>query len=126
MITKYLHTRFRVSDMEKSIEFYSQVLGLKVIEQKTSPRGSKLTFLQAPGTDSEIELCSFPSSGKIEVPEDLVHLAFRVDNLETCMEELKSAGVAITEGPITSQNGTRFIFTEDPDRYEIELMEYPD
>ncbi len=126
MITKYLHTRFRVSDMEKSIEFYSKVLGLKVIEQKTSPRGSKLTFLQAPGTDSEIELCSFPSSGKIEVPEDLVHLAFQVENLETCMEELKAAGVPITEGPITTQNGTRFIFTEDPDRYEIELMEYPD
>ena len=87
MITKYLHTRFRVSDMEKSIEFYSNVLGLKVKEQKTSPRGSRLTFLQAPGTDSEIELCSFPSSGKIEVPEDLVHLAFRVDNLETCMKD---------------------------------------
>jgi lactoylglutathione lyase len=112
--------------MEKSIDFYSNVLGLKVIEQKTSPRGSKLTFLQAPGTDSEIELCSFPSSGKIEVPEDLVHLAFRVDNLETCMETLKAAGAPITEGPITSENGTRFIFTEDPDRYEIELMEYQD
>ena len=126
MITKYLHTRFRVSDMEKSIEFYSKVLALQVIEQKTSPRGSKLTFLQAPGTDSEIELCSFPSSGKIEVPEDLVHLAFRVDNLETCMEKLKSAGVPITEGPITMESGARYIFTEDPDRYEIELIEYQD
>ena len=41
-------------------------------------------------------------------------------------ERLKAAGVPITEGPITSQNGTRFIFTEDPDRYEIELMEYPE
>jgi len=125
MIKKYLHTRFRVSDMEQSIRFYTEVLGLKVIEQKTSPRGSQLAFLQAPGTDSEIELCSFPESGKVEVPEDLVHLAFQVDNLEACMERLKQAGVPITEGPIKSSGGTSFIFTEDPDKYEIELMEYP-
>ncbi len=126
MIKKYLHTRFRVSDMEKSIEFYTGILGLKVIEQKTSPRGSKLAFLQAPGTDSEIELCSFPESGKVEVPEDLVHLAFQVENLDECMERLKQAGVPITEGPIKSSNGTAFIFTEDPDKYEIELMQYPE
>lgn len=126
MIKKYLHTRFRVSDMEKSIQFYTEILGLKVIEQKTSPRGSKLAFLQAPGTDSEIELCSFPSSGKVEVPEDLVHLAFQVEDLDDCMKRLKKAGVPITEGPIKSSNGTAFIFTEDPDKYEIELMEYPE
>ena len=126
MITKYLHTRFRVSDMEKSIHFYSQILGLKVIEQKVSPRGSKLAFLQAPGTDSEIELCSFPSSGKVEVPEDLVHLAFQVEDLEACMQKLLEAGVPITEGPVKTESGTRFIFTEDPDKYEIELMQYAD
>ncbi len=126
MITKYLHTRFRVSDMEKSLHFYSQILGLKVIEQKVSPRGSKLAFLQAPGTDSEIELCSFPSSGKVEVPEDLVHLAFQVEDLEACMQKLQEAGVPITEGPVRTESGTRFIFTEDPDKYEIELMQYAD
>ena len=51
MIKKYLHTRFRVSDMEKSIQFYRDVLGMEVLEQKTSPRGSKLVFLRFPGTD---------------------------------------------------------------------------
>ncbi len=126
MIKKYLHTRFRVSDMEKSIEFYNKILGLKVIEQKTSPRGSKLAFLKAPGTDSELELCSFPASGKVEVPEDLVHLAFQVEDLKACMERLKKAGIRITEGPVKTSNGTAFIFTEDPDKYEIELMQYPE
>jgi len=126
MIRKYLHTRFRVSDMEASLRFYTQALGLKVIERKTSPRGSELAFLEAPGTGSEIELCSFPASGPVAVPEDLVHLAFEVENLEACMARLAEAGAPVTEGPIETAGGMRFIFTEDPDRYEIELMEMKD
>ena len=124
MIKKYLHTRFRVSDMDKSIYFYRDILGMKVVEQKTSPRGSKLVFLKFPDMDCELELCSFRDSGNVHVPEDLVHLAFEVDDLGKCIERLKVAGVLITEGPIESSNGTRFIFTEDPDKYEIELMQY--
>jgi len=124
MIKKYLHTRFRVSDMDKSISFYRDVLGMKVIEQKTSSRGSKLVFFKFPDMDCELELCSFPDSGSVQVPEDLVHLAFEVDDLEECIEKLNAAGIPITEGPLESSNGTRFIFTEDPDKYEIELMHY--
>ena len=122
MLKKYLHTRFRVSDMEKSISFYQDILGMEVVEQKTSPRGSKLVFLKFPGMDCELELCSFPDSGSVHVPEDLVHLAFEVDDLEACMDKLNLADVPITEGPLESSNGTKFIFTEDPDKYEIELM----
>ena len=124
MIKKYLHTRFRVSDMEKSIIFYRDVLGMKVTEQKTSPRGSELVFLNFPDMDCQLELCSFSDSGNVKIPEDLVHLAFEVDDLEVCMQKLEAAGVAITEGPTKSSNGTRFIFTEDPDKYEIELIQY--
>ena len=124
MIKKYLHTRFRVSDMDKSVYFYRDILGMKVVEQKTSLRGSKLVFLKFPDMDCELELCSFADSGNVHVPEDLVHLAFEVDDLERCIERLKVAGVLITEGPTESSNGTRFIFTEDPDKYEIELMQY--
>ena len=126
MIKKYLHTRFRVSDMDKSISFYQDVLGMEVIEQKTSPRGSKLVFLKFPDMDCELELCSFPDSGSVHVPEDLVHLAFEVDDLEACIEKLNAAGVPITEGPLETSNGTKFIFTEDPDKYEIELMYHKD
>ena len=124
MIKKYLHTRFRVSNMDKSISFYQDILGMEVLEQKTSPRGSKLVFLKFPGMDCELELCSFPDSGSVHVPEDLVHLAFEVDDLEMCIEKINASGVPITEGPLESSNGTKFIFTEDPDKYEIELMHY--
>lgn len=126
MIKKYLHTRFRVSDIDKSISFYQDVLGMEVIEQKNSPRGSKLVFLKFPDMDCELELCSFPDSGSVHVPEDLVHLAFEVDDLEVCIEKLNAAGVPITEGPLETSNGTKFIFTEDPDKYEIELMYHKD
>ena len=124
MIKKYLHTRFRVSDMDKSISFYQDILGMEVIEEKTSLRGSKLAFLKFPGTDCNLELCSFPNSGLVYVPEDLVHLAFEVENLEDCINRRNAAGIPITEGPLQSSNGTRFIFTEDPDKYEFELMHY--
>ena len=126
MIKKYLHTRFRVSDMDKSISFYQDILGMEVIEQKNSPRGSKLVFLKFPDMDCELELCSFSDSGSVHVPEDLVHLAFEVDDLEVCIEKLNAAGVPITEGPLETSNGTKFIFTEDPDKYEIELMYHKD
>jgi len=124
VIKKYLHTRFRVSDMDKSISFYQDILGMEVIEEKTSPRGSKLVFLRFPGTDCNLELCSFPNSGLVHVPEDLVHLAFEVENLEDSISRLNAAGIPITEGPLESLSGTRFIFTEDPDKYEIELIHY--
>ena len=79
--------------------------------------------MRFPDTNCDLELCSFPDSGNIEVPEDLVHLAFQIEDLEQCIAKLQEEGVPITEGPIESENGTRFIFTEDPDKYEIELMQ---
>ena len=124
MLKRYLHTRFRVHDMDRSINFYNGILGMEIVERKTSPRGSQLVFLRFPGTNCDLELCSFPDSGNIEVPEDLVHLAFQVEDLEWCMTKLEEEGVSITGGPIEAENGTRFIFTEDPDKYEIELMQY--
>jgi len=110
--------------MDRSIDFYNRILGMEIISHKTSPRGSKLVFLRFPDTNCELELCSFPDSGNIEVPEDLVHLAFQVEDLEQCIANLQKEGVQITEGPIETKSGTRFIFTEDPDKYEIELMQY--
>ena len=126
MLKKYLHTRFRVQDMARSINFYNGILGMEIIERKKSPRGSQLVFLRFPDTNCDLELCSFPDSGNVGVPEDLVHLAFQVQDLEHCMNKLKEAKISITEGPIETKSGTRFIFIEDPDKYEIELMQYPE
>ena len=122
-VGKWLHTRMRVSDMEQTIKFYTDVLGLDVLERKTSPRGSHLAFLKAPNSEELIELCSFPASGAVQVQEDLVHLAFEVEDMDHTIQELSSKGIPITDGPTTSSSGSRFIFIDAPDGYEIELIQ---
>jgi len=124
-VKKLLHTRMRVSDMDHTIQFYTGVLGLEVIERKTSPRGSHLAFLQVPNSDELIELCSFPASGPVKVQEDLVHLAFQVENLDDTIAQLGAKGIAITDGPTKTSSGSRFIFIDAPDGYEVELIERP-
>ena len=124
-VTKLLHTRMRVSDMNQTIDFYTRVLGLEVMERKTSPRGSHLAFLKVPNSEELIELASYPPSGPVKVQEDLVHLAFQVENLDETMRDLTAKGVRITDGPTQSSSGSRFIFIDAPDGYEIELIERP-
>ena len=124
-VKKLLHTRMRVSDMDQTIQFYTGVLGLEVIERKTSPRGSHLAFLKVPNSDELIELCSFPPSGPVKVQEDLVHLAFQVDNLNDTIAQLDAKGIRITDGPTKTSSGSRFIFIDGPDGYEVELIERP-
>lgn len=122
-VTKLLHTRMRVSDMDHTIRFYQDVLGLEVMERKVSPRGSHLAFLKVPNSEELIELCSFPASGPVRVQEDLVHLAFEVENLDETIHSLGSKGITITDGPTNTSSGSRFIFIDAPDGYEVELIE---
>ena len=125
-VQKLLHTRMRVSDMDQTIAFYTEVLGLEVLERKVSPRGSHLAFLRVPNSEELIELCSFPPSGPVKVQEDLVHLAFQVENLDdTNATALQQQGIRITDGPTTTSSGSRFIFIDAPDGYEVELIERP-
>jgi len=124
-VRKLLHTRMRVSDMDQTIAFYRDVLGLEVLERKVSPRGSHLAFLAVPNSDELIELCSFPPSGPVKVQEDLVHLAFEVGNLDEVIQELTRKQIPITDGPTRTASGSRFVFIDAPDGYEVELIERP-
>ena len=124
-VKKLLHTRMRVSDMDQTINFYTNVLGLEVLERKVSPRGSHLAFLKVPNSEELIELTSFPPSGPVIVQEDLVHLAFQVESLDETLVSLNSMGVKVTDGPTQTSSGSRFIFIDAPDGYEVELIERP-
>jgi lactoylglutathione lyase len=124
-VVKLLHTRMRVSDLDQTIQFYTNVLGLEVLERKTSPRGSRLAFLKVPNSDELIELTSFPPSGPVKVQEDLVHLAFQVESLDETIASLNAKGVKVTDGPTRTSSGSRFIFIDAPDGYEVELIERP-
>lgn len=122
MVKRLLHTRYRVTDLEKTVAFYRDVLGLEEIRRHTSGRGSQLVFLKAPGSDEEIELCKFDESGPVVVGPDLTHLAFEVDDMEAFAKHAASKGYPLSDGPHKSSSGT-IAFIDAPEGYEIELIE---
>ncbi len=122
-ISKLLHTRYRVNDLEKTVAFYRDVLGLRETGRHKSPRGSELVFMKAPESEEEIELCCYPASGPVHVPADLTHIAFEVDDLTAFAKQLEKKGVKLSEGPIGSSSGTMFAFADAPEGYEIELIQ---
>jgi lactoylglutathione lyase len=120
---KFLHTRYRVDDLERTVKFYRDVLGLKEARRHKSPRGSELVFMKAPESEELIELCSFPDSGPVRVQPDLTHLAFEVDSLQEFGEHLAKLGLKFSDGPTTTSTGTVFAFIDAPEGYEIELIQ---
>ena len=125
IVNKLHHTRYRVTDLDKHVKFYTEVLGLEVARKSESPRGSKLVFLKAPQSEELIELCFYPNSGPVEVQEDLTHLGFEVDSLEEFGKHIASLGVEFSDGPTMKESGGGFAFIDAPAGYEIELIERP-
>jgi lactoylglutathione lyase len=123
MVKKLLHTRMRVNDLEKTIRFYEQALGLKVGRRSTSPRGAQLAFLQTPHSDEEIELCQMPNAPSVQVQPDLMHLAFEVENLEKFTAELAKKGFQLSDGPTKTGSGSVIAFIDAPEGYEVELIQ---
>ena len=123
MIKKLLHTRYRVTDLEKTVSFYRDVLGLEEVRRHTSGRGSQLVFLKAPGSDEEIELCKFDESGPVQVGPDLTHLAFEVDDLEAFAKEAAAKGHPLSDGPTKTGTGSVIAFLDAPEGYEVELIQ---
>jgi lactoylglutathione lyase len=67
MIKRLLHTRYRVNDLDKTINFYKDVFGLKEVGRHQSPRGSTVVFLEVPNGQEQIEICHFAKSGPVQV-----------------------------------------------------------
>ena len=123
IIKRLLHTRYRVNDLEKTVRFYRDVLGLNETGRHKSPRGSELVLMKAPESDEEVELCCYPGSGPVQVQPDLTHLAFEVDDLEEFARQLVKEGVKLSDGPTRSSSGSVFAFVDAPEGYEIELIQ---
>lgn len=122
-VKKLLHTRYRVNDIERTVKFYREILGLEEVRRHKSPRGSELAFLKAPESDETVEICFFPSSGPVQVQADLTHLAFSVDSLEEFGKHLAVHGLKYSDGPTMKENGGGFAFIDAPEGYEIELIQ---
>jgi lactoylglutathione lyase len=125
MVTKLLHTRYRVTDLEKTIAFYRDVIGLQEVDRKISPRGSKLVFLKAPQSEELIEICEFPASGPVIVGPDLTHLAFEVDDLDAFARHAAAKGSPLSDGPTTTSTGSIIAFVDAPEGYEVEIIQRP-
>ena len=125
VVTKFLHTRMRVDDLDKTVAFYEKVFGLEVSRRHESPRGSKLVFLSVPNSDEEIEITYFPGSGSVQVQEDLMHLAFEVENMDEFANHLEQVGYSFSDGPTKSSSGSVFAFVDAPEGYEVEVIEKP-
>lgn len=120
---KLLHTRYRVNDLERTVKFYREVLGLQEVRRHKSPRGSELVFLKAPESEELIEICYFPASDPVQVQPDLTHLAFEVDSLDAFAKHLAGFGLKYSDGPTLKPDGSGFAFIDAPEGYEIELMQ---
>ena len=120
---KLLHTRYRLNDLERTVNFYKEVLGLQEVRRHKSPRGSELVFMKAPESEELIELCHFPASGPVQVQPDLTHLAFEVDSLEEFGRHLAKLGLKYSDGPHLKEDGGGIAFIDAPEGYEIELIQ---
>ncbi|RMA87605.1 VOC family protein [Priestia megaterium] len=122
-ILKFEHVGVQVKDIEESIEFYTQKVGLELIETlpHTDP-SLKLAFLGLEG-NVIVELIqgynsSLPNEGKVH------HFALAVDGIEEEFERLKSVGVSfVEENIVTLPNGARYLFFYGPDKEWIEYYE---
>jgi lactoylglutathione lyase len=124
MVTKLLHTRVRVNDLERTVKFYQAALGLTVARRSVSPRGAQIVFLATPNSDEEIEICQMPAGAPpVQVQPDLMHFAFEVEDLEKFAAESARRGFPLSDGPTKTSSGSIIAFIDAPEGYEIELIQ---
>jgi lactoylglutathione lyase len=121
---KYLHTMVRVSDLEKSIDFYCTALGLREIRRREHPQGRfTLVFLAAPNDDhAQIELTYNWDEHEYRAGRNFGHVAFAVEDIYATCERLQARGVVIRRPP---RDG-RMAFVRSPDDISIELLQQGD
>lgn len=118
---KYLHTMVRVSDLEESLRFYTELLGLGEVRRKDVPQGRyTLVFLAAPGDeDAQVELTFNWDAEEYGGGRNFGHLAYQVDDIYATCQRLADGGVAINRPP---RDG-RMAFVRSPDGISIELLQ---
>lgn len=121
---KYLHTMVRVSDIDKSLDFYCKQLGLQELRRHESEQGRfTLIFLAAPGDeDAQVELTWNWDPEDYGEGRNFGHLAYRVDDIYALCQKLMDAGTTINRPP---RDG-HMAFVRSPDNISIELLQKGD
>ncbi len=123
---RILHTMLRVTDLEQSLQFYTQVLGMKLLRKKDYPEGRfTLAFVGFGDEQSEavLELTHNWDTKQYELGTAYGHIALEVDDVYSACEKIRAAGGKIVReaGPM-KHSTTILAFVEDPDGYKIELL----
>src|SRR5690348_9193462 len=126
-MSRFLHTMLRVGDLQRSVDFYTKLLGMKELRRRDVPEGKyTLAFVGYGDEDSNsvIELTYNYSVEKYDMGSAFGHLAVGVPDVAATTEKLRSYGAKVTREPGPVKFGTTVIaFVEDPDGYKIELIE---
>jgi lactoylglutathione lyase len=121
MSLKYLHTMVRVTDLDASLRFYCEALGLREISRKEVPQGRfTLVFLAAPGDDdAQVELTYNWDPESYDGGRNFGHLAYAVDDIYAACQKLQEKGVTINRPP---RDG-KMAFVRSPDNISVELLQ---
>jgi lactoylglutathione lyase len=124
---RILHTMLRVGDLKRSIDFYTKVLGMKVLRQKEYPDGRfTLAFVGYGGEDKEavLELTHNWDTANYDLGNGYGHVALEVHDAYKACDEVKKRGGKVTREAGPMKHGTTVIaFVEDPDGYKIEFIQ---
>jgi lactoylglutathione lyase len=123
---RLLHTMIRVGNLEKSINFYTEILGMKLLRQKDYPNGKFTLAFVGYGDEQDhsvIELTYNWDTDAYDLGSGFGHLAIEVDDVHAAAEKIRAQGGKIIREPGPMNAGTTIIaFVEDPDGYQIELL----
>lgn len=123
---RILHTMIRVGDLQKSIDFYTSVLGMKLLRQKDYPDGRfTLAFVgyQEEADGAVLELTHNWDTSSYDLGNGYGHVALAVDDVYAACERIREKGGRITREPGPMKHGSTILaFVEDPDGYKIELL----
>lgn len=123
---RILHTMLRVGDLQRSIDFYTQVMGMHLLRQRDNPEYQYTLAFLGYGPESEqaaIELTYNYGVDKYDLGNAYGHIAIEVDDLYGTCERIRAAGGTISREPGPVKGGTTEIaFVKDPDGYAIELI----
>ncbi len=124
---RLLHTMIRVGDLDRSIDFYTRVLGMRLLRRKDYPEGKFTLAFVGYGDETDtsvIELTHNWETETYDIGSGFGHVAIGVDNIYTVCDEIRTAGCAIMREPGPMKHGSSVIaFVNDPDGYAIELIE---
>jgi lactoylglutathione lyase len=124
---RVLHTMIRVGDLDRSIKFYTDVLGMKLLRRKDYPDGKFTLAFVGYGPETEhavVELTYNWGTDKYDLGNAFGHIALEVDDAYKACEDIKQRGGKVTREAGPMKHGSTVIaFVEDPDGYKIELIQ---